>query len=106
MDSAKCGAHAGVLFDEVNAALQIIAAEKDVVEHWWHLIDERRYCGLLLCALCEDKNWRDCGGRSELDKSSASNDHEGYLAYFGRSKEKRLTQRKREEAQRTRRWRA
>jgi len=41
-DSAEGGAYASVLFDEINATLQIIAAKKDVVEHRRHLVNERR----------------------------------------------------------------
>ena len=47
MNSAERGADAGVLFDEVYAALQIVAAEENVIEHGWHLIDER-HVGFLL----------------------------------------------------------
>src|SRR5271157_720734 len=33
MDTAECGANAGVFFDEGDAAIEIVAAEEDVVEH-------------------------------------------------------------------------
>ncbi len=36
MDAAKCGANTGVFFDEVNAAIEIAAAEKNVIEHDGH----------------------------------------------------------------------
>jgi hypothetical protein len=39
MDSTECGAGAGMLFNEIDAALQIVASEKNVIEHRWHLID-------------------------------------------------------------------
>src|SRR5580692_2113094 len=33
MDAAECGAHAGVLGDEIDAAIENAAAEKYVIEH-------------------------------------------------------------------------
>src|SRR5271169_2404098 len=33
MDAAECGANARVFFDEVDAAIEIAAAEKDVIKH-------------------------------------------------------------------------
>ena len=48
MDTAECGAHAGVLFDEIDAALQVVAAEKNVIEHGRHLIDQRGVGGIFL----------------------------------------------------------
>ena len=41
MNSTECGADAAVLFYEIDAALEIVAAEKNVIEHGWHLIDQR-----------------------------------------------------------------
>jgi hypothetical protein len=68
------GAHAGVLFDEIDAALQIVAAEKDVIEHRRHLVNER-HVGFLLPVLHEARSWRDCG-HSEMEKSSARKGHD------------------------------
>jgi hypothetical protein len=48
--STECRADAGVLFDESDAALNIVAAEKDVIEHRRNLIDQRRHGRLLLLA--------------------------------------------------------
>ncbi len=45
MDAAECGADAGVFFDEVDAAIEIAAAEEDVVEHGGRLIDCRHEIG-------------------------------------------------------------
>jgi hypothetical protein len=36
MDAAECSADAGVCFDEVDAAIEIVAAEKDVIENGGH----------------------------------------------------------------------
>src|SRR5580658_1590529 len=33
MDAAECGRDAGVLFDEGDTAIEIAAAEKDMIEH-------------------------------------------------------------------------
>ena len=33
MNAAKCGADAGMLFDEGNAAVEVVASEKQVIEH-------------------------------------------------------------------------
>jgi hypothetical protein len=41
VNSAECGADAGMLLDEIDAALEIAATEKDVIEHWRHLIYQR-----------------------------------------------------------------
>src|SRR5260370_7095105 len=38
MDSANRGAHAGALFDQFAAAIEIVSAEKDVIEQCGHLI--------------------------------------------------------------------
>ena len=38
MDAAESGANAGVLFDKRDAALQIVAAEKNVVEQRGYLL--------------------------------------------------------------------
>ena len=35
MDAAKCGAHAGALFDKSDAGFETSAAEKDVVQQCW-----------------------------------------------------------------------
>ena len=48
VDSAECGADSAVFFDKVDAALEIVAAEKDVVEHRWHLINQRGMVGSAL----------------------------------------------------------
>ena len=40
MDASECGAHAGALFDKRDAAVEIIAAEKNMVEQC------RKACGL------------------------------------------------------------
>ena len=47
VNSAECRANTRVLFDESDAKLEIVAPEKDVIEHWWHLIDQRRHFRLL-----------------------------------------------------------
>jgi hypothetical protein len=47
VNSAVCGANTGVLFDESDAKLEIVRAEKDVIEHRWHLVDQRRHVRLL-----------------------------------------------------------
>src|SRR5258708_24732196 len=65
MAATKRGAYASVLFDEVNAKLQIITAEKDVIEHWWHLVNQRRHVRLWSLAP-EGDGWngerRTCNG--------------------------------------------
>ena len=74
VDSAECSADAGVLLDEGDAFLQIAAAEKDVVEHGRHLVDERSDVGSLPLAF-EKQTWSDerrsCKGyeRSAWDRS-------------------------------------
>ena len=47
MNSAKGGADTSALLNEINAALEIVAAEQNVIEHRWQLIDQRRHIGLL-----------------------------------------------------------
>src|ERR1700751_3328564 len=37
--STECGADASVLFDERDASLEVVGAEKYVVEHGWHQIN-------------------------------------------------------------------
>ena len=39
VNSAEGSANTGVLFDETDATLQIVAAEQNMIEHRWHLID-------------------------------------------------------------------
>jgi hypothetical protein len=46
VNSAEGSANTSVLFDESDAALKIVAAEKDVIEHRWHLVDQRRHVRL------------------------------------------------------------
>src|SRR5712664_578422 len=45
MDSAECGADAGAFFDEVDAAVEIVAADDDVIEQCGHLVVSFRVCG-------------------------------------------------------------
>jgi hypothetical protein len=47
VDSTECRADAGVLFDEIDATLKIVTAEKHVIEHRRNLIDKRRHGRLL-----------------------------------------------------------
>src|SRR5882762_1034812 len=55
MNSTKDRAHASVLFDKVEAALEIAATENNVIEHRRHLIDEWRHVGLLSLA-CKQRS--------------------------------------------------
>jgi hypothetical protein len=57
VNSAECGADAGMLFDEIDATLQIIAAKKDVIEHWRHLINQRNIG--FLPVLSAKSSWRE-----------------------------------------------
>src|SRR6267142_5379146 len=50
MNSTESRADSGALFNKIDATLQIIAAEKNVVEHRRHLINERRHVRLLSLA--------------------------------------------------------
>src|SRR5580692_12944158 len=45
VDAAKCGANPSAFCDELNAAIEIAAAEKDVVEHTGDLIACRHEFG-------------------------------------------------------------
>ena len=70
MNSAKFGSHASVLFDEGDTRLEVAAAEKDVIEHGRHLIDER-HIGFLL-ALREEDRRRKRGRNTKLNEGSAA----------------------------------
>ena len=74
MDAAERGPDASALFDEVDAALQIVAAEKDVVEHWRHLCDVARHAGFFEL-ICEEKLWRESGSGAELQEGSSGKLH-------------------------------
>src|SRR5713226_9358700 len=56
MDGAEGRAHAGVLLDESDAPIEIVAAEKDVVEQCRHVLRWPRDGGCDGCA---------CGNRKE-----------------------------------------
>ena len=71
MNSTESGPHAGVLLDEIDAALQIVAAEKNVVEQGRHLIDQRHVGFLPL--LNEKSSWREYRACGEADKGAAWN---------------------------------
>ena len=63
MNSTECGAYACVLFDEIDAALQIVAAEKDVVENGGHSVVSLRANG-------------ECGqGRAAGKEKTATREH-------------------------------
>jgi hypothetical protein len=66
MNSAECGADAGMLFDEVYAALQIIAAEENVIEHGRHLINQGDIGFLLSRVLRKERDRRHGGSGGEL----------------------------------------
>src|SRR5260370_901300 len=51
MDCGKGGAHAGDLFDQIDAAIEIVGAENDVIEQSGHLI-------VLFRALSPREEWR------------------------------------------------
>ncbi len=38
MDASECGTHAGIFFNEVDAAIEIVAADNDVIEQGGHLV--------------------------------------------------------------------
>src|SRR5882762_9118251 len=38
MDASESGAHAGIFFDEIDAAIEIVAADNNVIEQCGHLV--------------------------------------------------------------------
>jgi hypothetical protein len=62
MDATKCGANAEALFDESDAAVEIAAAKKNVVEQGGHLIR------------CPGKFRRGKRATGEREKNSARNE--------------------------------
>ena len=66
MNSTECGEHAGVLPNEIDATLQIIAAEKDVIEHRRHLVNERGIVRFPLRLLSNNRGRGDHSGCGEL----------------------------------------
>ncbi len=60
MDASECGTHAGIFFNEVDAAIEIVAADNDVIEQGGHLVVIFRAVGL-----CDGWRGKDATGQHE-----------------------------------------
>jgi hypothetical protein len=60
MDASECGAYAGIFFNEVDAAIEIVAADNDVIEQSRHLVVIFRAIGP-----CDGWRGKDATGQQE-----------------------------------------